>query len=77
MDWLGVWEPIEAPGRHSRMEPAGFALGYQYRDPDMVIRAIPVDGYIGKGWSRSPQVRFWLQEEKKTILERIKEWLFR
>lgn len=75
MNWLGVWEPLEAPGRHSRMEPAGFATGYQYSDPDMVIRAIPVDGYIGKSWTRSPQVRFWLQDEKKTILERIIEWL--
>ena len=40
-----------------------------------VIRAIPVDGRVGLSWTQSPQVKFWLDEPKKTILERIMDWL--
>lgn len=29
-EWLARWEPIEAPGRHTRLYPAGFCHGYQY-----------------------------------------------
>ena len=75
MDWLGTWEPIDAPGRHSRMEPAGFALGYQYENPNKVIRAIPADGYIDRSWARSPQARMWLEPERRTVLERLRDWL--
>ncbi len=59
--WLARWEPIEAPGRHTRIYPAGFATGYKYRMPDLdrrpkaqpvysmrdrVNRAIPADGKV-------------------------------
>ncbi len=59
--WLARWEPIEAPGRHTRIYPAGFATGYKYRMPDLdrrpkaqpvysmrdrVNRAIPADGVV-------------------------------
>lgn len=76
MDWLGTWEQQEAPGRHSRMEPAYDAVGYQYHG--QVLRAIPVDGRITETpptWSRSPQVRFWLDAPKKPLGLRIREWL--
>lgn len=79
IEWLGRWEPIEAPGKHTRMYPASFSHGYQY-DPHVcrqqgVSRDIPVDGRIGASWERSPQARYWLEKEKPTILERIKRWL--
>ena len=61
-EWLGTWETIEAPGKHSRLIPAVNAHGYGYsavnldktpRMPeqmptyqDRVIRAIPVDGVV-------------------------------
>jgi len=94
-DWLAVWEPIEAPGRHSRMYPAGFAVGYRYRPEarrdrvphqagpvptmwDRVIRAIPVDGVVTDvppSWSRSPQVRQWMDKPKVNWTARLRRWL--
>ena len=79
IDWLGRWEPIEAPGRHCRRYPANFSQGYQY-DPHQyrqhgVSRAIPVDGRIGASWERSPQARFWLEPERVPVLRRNLEWL--
>ena len=80
-DWLGRWEPIEAPGRHCKRIPAPFAHGYRY-DPHVyrqhgVSRAIPVDGRIGASWEGSPQARFWLEPERKSLKQRIIEWLRR
>lgn len=77
--WLGRWEPIEAPGRHTKTTPAYFAHGYQY-DPHSfrqtgVSRAIPADGRVGASWERSPQARQWLEPERVSIWERFKEWL--
>ena len=93
MEWLGTWEPIESVGKHTSVVPAAFAHGYQYRMPEMdrrpkwyspvpvgVSRAIPVDGSVKepeKSWARSPQARFWLEEPKKPLGARIREWLRR
>ena len=60
--WLGIWEPLDAPGRHQKRFPAPDARGYQYcpsfggrwtpwSEPrptmwDRVGRAIPVDGVV-------------------------------
>ena len=87
IEWLGQWGDLIAPGRHSRMDPAGFARGYRY-DPrpkeapysmwDRVIRAIPVDGTVADAppsWYRSPQARGWLAPEKPTLRERLIAWL--
>lgn len=88
-DWLGRWEPINAPGRHSSMQAALFAHGYQWRpvwakkEPlysmwERVGRAIPVEGTVDDGppsWHRSPQARFWLQEDRQTLMDRFREWL--
>lgn len=78
-EWLGRWEPLEAPGRHCRRYPAQFAHGYQY-DPHRfrqsgVSRAIPVEGTVGPAWENSPQVRAWLEPERVPVLRRILEWL--
>lgn len=96
MEWLGTWEDTEAPGRHSRQYPAGFAVGYRFRGPgwidrrpkardeysmwERVNRAIPVEGIVGDAppsWEKSPQVRFWLDEPKKNLGQRIREWMMR
>jgi len=74
-EWLGLWEPLEAPGKHCKMYPALFAHGYQY-DPHVfrqrgVSRAVPVDGRVGPSWERSPQVKRWMEKEKPTILTLI------
>ena len=45
---------------------------------DRVNRAIPVDGAVGDeppSWLRSPQARFWLEPEKKSLRQRFLEWL--
>ena len=97
-EWLGVWEPIEAPGKHTKRIPAGFAHGYRYgfapdridRRPrmaerrstmwDRVGRAIVVDGTVTDAppsWTKSPQARFWLGEEKAGLAERIRRWMRR
>ena len=95
-EWLGMWEPIEAPGRHTKLYPAGFAQGYQYRAcqidkrprradileemTERVQRAIPVDGSIDEktpSWAKSPQARFWLEEPKPSLGERLRAWLRR
>ena len=80
-EWLGTWEPIEAPGRHCKQYPAGFAHGYQY-DPHVfrqkgVSRAVPVEGRVGgkPDWQISPQARFWLNESKPSLAERVLAWL--
>lgn len=47
---------------------------------DRVSRAIPVEGTVRDvepGWKKAPQVRFWLEEEKKPLGRRIREWLRR
>lgn len=43
-----------------------------------VQRAIPVDGTVSAvqpSWTQSPQARFWLEQEKKSLLQRFREWL--
>jgi len=80
MAWLASWEPVEAPGRHTRVYPADDARGYRYGPPPGagVSRAIPVDGKVGDtppSWMRSPQARRWLQEEKKSLRDRILDWM--
>lgn len=74
-EWLGQWEPGEAPGRHSRITPADDAHGYQYHG--QVLRAIPVTGTVdaGPSWRRSPQVRFWLEPERVGWWRRFVAWL--
>lgn len=41
-EWLGMWENIEAPGKHSRMVPAvnahGYSRGYSAADIDKTPR---------------------------------------
>lgn len=73
-------------GRHEHYEPANVWYGYKYNAAtngnvypsvwDAVIRAIPAEGTVERAsWQQSPQVRFWLDEPKPTILERIVAWL--
>lgn len=87
MDWLGTWEPARYFGKHERTYPADDAVPYRFnplirgsdawlRDWSRVNRAIPVEGTLEKAtWNQSPQVRFWLDEPKKTLWERVIEWL--
>ena len=80
--WLCMWEPIEAPGRHTKLYPADDAHGYRFGPPPGagVSRAIPVDGKVEEtppSWSRSPQVRFWMDEPKPSVWARIRRWLAR
>lgn len=89
-EWLGRWEDNDCPGKHSKKYPADFAYGYPRpwnAMPDAVpfrmhgvSRAIQADGYVresGPGWQKSPQARFWLEEERKPLGQRIREWLGR
>ena len=63
-------------GRHDRRYPADGAQGYPAAYHGQVSRAIPAEGFVGgMSWEKSPQVRFWLEPEKKTLWERIVEWL--
>lgn len=87
MDWLGTWEPARYFGKHERTYPADGAMPYNFnplirgndvwlRDWNRVNRAIPVEGTLEKAtWNQSPQVRFWLDEPKKTLWERVIEWM--
>lgn len=80
-EWLGRWEDIPAPGRHSRVVPVIGADGYP-RVPPVgagVNRAIPVDGTVGDRpkWANCPQARYWLEPEKKSRWERVKAWMRR
>ena len=77
IEWLGTWEQLDSPGRHSRMIPADGACGYPAPYHGQILRAIPVTGTVrGRpSWENSPQVRFWLDPERKTIRQRIREWL--
>ena len=87
-DWLGRWEDLDCPGKHSKRYSADFAYGYPRpwnAVPDAVpfqmhgvSRAIPVEGTVkdsGPSWERSPQARFWLEKEKTGLWERIVRWL--
>ena len=50
-EWLGIWEPIEAPGRHCRLVPAEYAAGYQY---------IPTwYGSKAPRWNQDPPYSMW------------------
>ena len=85
-DWLLSWEPPQYWGRHDRKYPADDGIGYRYngnihgndlwlRDWSRVCRAIPVTGTVEPiSWRQSPQVRFWLDEPKKTLWERFLIW---
>lgn len=66
-------------GRHERRYPADGAQGYPAMYHGQVSRAIPVEGVVtdGPNWARSPQVRFWLEPEKVTVLDRVLRWLRR
>lgn len=77
IEWLGQWEPITAPGRHSSISPADGACGYPAPYHGQILRAIPVTGTVGgrPSWERSPQVRFWLEPERKSLWQRLKEWM--
>ena len=49
--WLGEWEPIEAPGRHTRRFPAEYAAGYQY---------VPTwYGSKAPSWKQDPPYSMW------------------
>ena len=76
--WLGQWESIEAPGRHSSVAPADGAMGYPPFYHGQVIRAIPIDGVVGDrrpSWANSPQVRFWLEPKRLGLWARFRKWL--
>ena len=68
--WLGEWEKTPCPGRHSKRYPAPFARGYRYGQAACTMTA-------AGSWDRSPQARFWLGPEKKTLMRRIREWMGR
>lgn len=86
-DWLMVWEPARYFGKHDKRYPADDAVPYRYnyaihgndawlRDWSRVQRAIPVEGTMERlSWSQSPQVKFWMDEPRKTIWQRFVEWL--
>ena len=67
-------------GRHRHLTlPATSGIGsppqWSFQDPLRVDRAIPVDGAVtdpAPSWSRSPQARFWLEPERKSIRELIR-----
>ena len=41
-----------------------------------IIRAIQAEGRVDRlSWNQSPQVKFWLDEPKKTLLQRFLDWL--
>ena len=85
-EFLGTWEPPQYFGKHDKRYPADDGIGYRYnplihgndvwlRDWNRVNRAIPVEGTLEKAtWNQSPQVKFWLDEPKKTIRERLLAW---
>ena len=82
VEWLGTWEPARYFGKHEHYEPVtgpgGYVYDYQTNGNLLtapVIRAIPVDGWVGLSWTQSPQVKFWLDKPEPTILERIMDWL--
>lgn len=73
-------------GRHEHYEPVNVWCGYRYNAAtngnvypsvwDAVIRAIPAEGTVERAsWKQSPQARFWLDPEPKTIWERFRAWL--
>lgn len=66
IDWLGRWEPLDAPGRHSKVSEALFAHGYQWR---------PVRAHFESNRAICPQAQYWLEKEKPTLRERIIKWL--
>ena len=86
-DWLGSWEPEQYFGKHERVLPADNGTGYRYnpnvhgndlwlRDWSRVSRAIPVEGTLEKAsWNQSPQVKFWLDKPKQSLLRRFVECL--
>ena len=66
-------------GKHTRLtRPATAGIGYpkpapvySFQDPQLVSRAIPADGNVtdpGPSWQKSPQARFWLEPEPKSII---------
>lgn len=88
-EWLGTWENIPAPGKHTKKCRAAFSHGYRFggfqsfRDPHSmphrggVDRAIYADGTVTDvppSWIHSPQVRAWMQE-KETAGQKILKWL--
>ena len=70
MDWQKECWP-----RHVRLVPADDGVGYQYRPG--IIRAVVADGTVNSrpSWEQSPQVRAWMDEPKKGVWKRFKEWL--
>ena len=72
-------------GKHDKREPVNVFGGYRYNASrngnelvtpsiwDAVIRAIPADGAVsGKpSWEKSPQAKFWLDQPKPTVMEKI------
>jgi hypothetical protein len=66
-----------APGKHSRMIPADGACGYPAPYHGQVLRAIPVIGTVTERptWGQSPQVKYWLEPEKKTMWQRFLDWM--
>ena len=70
-------DAIPAPGKHSRMIPADGACGYPAPYHGQVLRAIPVIGTVTERptWEQSPQVKYWLEPEKKTMWQRFLDWM--
>lgn len=70
------FNPLAIPEIDHRPRP----MQAPYSMRDRVNRAIPVDGTvkdIAPTWSKSPQVKFWLEEPKKSLRQRIIAWLRR
>ena len=76
-------DPENYLGKHTRLtRPATAGIGYpkpaqvfSFQDPQLVSRAIPADGNVtdpGPSWQKSPQARFWLEPERKSIRELIR-----
>lgn len=51
------------------------SAGYQTQAIPQIIHAEYKVSGTGATWDKSPQVKFWLDEPKKTLAERIKAWL--
>lgn len=78
--WLHQWEPLQAPGKHSSVSPAVVAYGYQYNGVNgnaiwAYPHPAPVMPRTEPTWVKSPQVRFWLEPEKKSLCVRLLAWL--
>ena len=79
--WLGRWEAPVYFGKHDKYEPAFVCNGYLYSyDRNGNLYGVPWTSKGGRqetNWSRSPQVRHWLDEPKQRLAVRFGRFLHR